>query len=261
MEPERTSLYAEAVRLLPLRERVLTLLHYVRQSGVVNMLTEAGLAVLYAQCFGVYCGVLSIRDYDNSDEMWALNDIYTAYIHMPNEDRAVYEDRAAMLPFGHTYLRMLDAYKQFGGQDDAPTVMQPDQALRVSVFVMKWTGQEVHRQRLRKHKETAIWMQDFNRRRIPEPKHAGSDSDAIRYGLAEFEEFIRLEKNRSALVDAVDREHNVIIDLSRVESVQTYGTPCVLCKKTRDYCCWSPLASHQVFCSAFCYKLHTVNTV
>ncbi len=260
MEPEtkeRATDWVVMVRGLSLEDRMQALFHYVRQSGLANMAMEAGKVVLYAQCLGVYIGLLHIADYDRDDAMWTMGAMYGRYMAMRDDEHAHHEMVAGMLPFGVEYLRIIDEYKQFGGQDQAPTVMTPAQALRVAVFVMRWVGQEVHRQRLRQHKETALWMQDFAARRMPQLTHAGADAASIMYGVAEFERFIEAEKNRTALIDAVDREENVIIDLSSVAHIMDYGAaqPCAKCGVTRDYCCWSPQQQGRVYCSPFCYRL------
>lgn len=254
MEPEakpRESSWTLVVRELSVEDRLLVLFHYVRDSGVVNMATEAPLATMYALCYGVYIGLLDLADFD-TDAMWDAPKLYLRYMfQLTDEKRRRYKEYAAMLPFGDEYIMMQYEFDEFSGGE--LTKMNALQAVKMALFVMRWVGKESLRQRKRRNATDAARHREQALKWVPLFSGTGEDRDDIMYGITEFERFIRDRNNRKILVDAVDRELGYVVNMRRVEELQMQArcTDCQLPLIVR--CCWTPDSPSQQYCSALCY--------
>lgn len=248
---QRESDWTLIVRELSVEDRLLTLFHYVRDSGVVNMAMEQALANMYALCYGVYIGLLGVVDFD-TDAMWDMPALYQRYMfRLTPDERRRYEQYAGMLPFGIEYGMMHYEFEEFSGIE--LTKLDAKQAVKMALFVMRWVGKESLRQRKRRNATGAQRHREQALKWVPLFSGTGEDRDDIMYGITEFELFIRDKNNRRALVEAVDRETGYIINPRRVEELQMQAS-CVYCQLglvTR--CCWPRDAPSQQYCSSLCY--------
>ncbi len=182
---------------LSVREKMYVLLHRVRASGLFNMYTETGAAVVHAQCLGHYIGLLHFpHDYVDGT-MMQLDAIYMEYLRMPANEAS-------------RYMVLADR------------MTQPNDVIKQAVFVMRWIGKEMlRRMRRLAGSVRAESLRDMDTRLIPMigtaetdrglgQRQAENDQHDLAFGIARYTSFIGQPENVRTLTNAADREFKLV---------------------------------------------------
>lgn len=210
MEVEEPDDARATAMTLSTREKLYVLFFCVRESGLYNMIMDAPKAAVTAECFGIYIGLLRFPSDFFGETMFKLIAVYRDWLLL---------DRTH--PVRYAELDYLASQQPFMAGNLAH--MPANQVVGVATYIMSWTGKEVFRRMVREvGAERARQRRDIEMQLVPEVSHFGEYQIDLRFGIVRFASFVAVESNRAALIDAVDREYNLVIDLKAVEAVQDF---------------------------------------